>query len=137
MLKFKLVQRKDMSEGALEGAKLYYPQLVSNGRVTFNNLCEEVAEQSSLTSGDIKNSVDRLINCLVRHLKEGRSVDCGDLGSFRVALRSSGVATAEDYDVATQMRTPSVIYTPGKKLKEMRTTDVTYQRVTFQTGGEG
>ena len=130
MLKYKLVQRKDMSKGALEGSKLYYPQVINLGRVSFDSLCEEVAEQSSLTSGDIKNCMDRLINCLVRHLKEGRSVDCGDLGSFRINIRSTGADTPEAYDAATMMRKPSVQYYLGKKLRDMQDTGVQYERYT-------
>lgn len=130
MLRYKLVQRKDMSKGALEGSKLYYPQVINRGRVSFDSLCEEVAEQSSLTSGDIKNCMDRLINCLVRHLKEGRSVDCGDLGSFRINIRSTGADTPETYDAATMMRKPSIQYYLGKKLRDMQDTGVQYERYT-------
>ena len=130
MLKYKLVQRKDMTKGALENAKLYYPQVINQGRVSFDSLCEEVAEQSSITSGDIKNCMDRLINCLVRHLKEGRSVDCGDLGSFRINIRSTGAETPEAYDAATMMRKPSVQYYLGKKLRDMQDTGVQYERYT-------
>lgn len=130
MLRYKLVQRKDMSKGALEGSKLYYPQVLNQGRVSFDSLCEEVAEQSSLTSGDIKNCMDRLINCLVRHLKEGRSVDCGDLGSFRINIRSTGADTPEAYDAATMMRKPSIQYYLGKKLRDMQDTGVQYERYT-------
>lgn len=130
MLRYKLVQRKDMTRGALENAKLYYPQVINQGRVSFDSLCEEVAEQSSLTSGDIKNCMDRLINCLVRHLKEGRSVDCGDLGSFRINIRSTGADTPETYDAATMMRKPSIQYYLGKKLRDMQDTGVQYERYT-------
>lgn len=130
MLKYKLVPRKDMTKGALAEAKLYYPQVINQGRVPFDSLCEEVAEQSSLTSGDIKNCMDRLINCLVRHLKEGRSVDCGDLGSFRINIRSTGADTPEAYDAATMMRKPSIQYYLGKKLRDMQDTGVQYERYT-------
>lgn len=130
MLRYKLVQRKDMTKGALENAKLYYPQVVNQGRVSFDSLCEEVAEQSALTSGDIKNCMDRLVNCLVRHLKEGRSVDCGDLGSFRINIRSTGADTPETYDAATMMRKPSIQYYLGKKLRDMQDTGVQYERYT-------
>lgn len=130
MLRYKLVQRKDMTKGALENAKLYYPQVINQGRVSFDSLCEEVAEQSSLTSGDIKNCMDRLVNCLVRHLKEGRSVDCGDLGSFRINIRSTGADTPEAYDAATMMRKPSIQYYLGKKLRDMQDTGVQYERYT-------
>ena len=136
MLKYRLVQLKDMSKDAAEDAKLYYPRLVGNGKVTFEALCEEVAEQSSLTSGDIKNCMDRLINCLVRHLQEGRSVDCGDLGSFRINIRSKGSITQEGYDATTMMREPGIQYYLGKKLREMRSTKVQFERITAQSEEE-
>ena len=135
MLRYKLVQRKDMTKGALEGSKLYYPQVVNQGRVSFDSLCEEVAEQSALTSGDIKSCMDRLVNCLVRHLKEGRSVDCGDLGSFRINIRSTGADTPETYDAATRMRKPSIQYYLGKRLRDMQDTGVQYERYTPPTNG--
>lgn len=37
MLRYKLVQRKDMSKGALAEAKLYYPQVINLGRVSFTS----------------------------------------------------------------------------------------------------
>lgn len=129
MIKYKLVAKKDMREGAEQGAKLYYPQLVSNGKVAFDSLCDEVAEQSSLTSGDIKNCMDRLIYCLTAHLREGRTVDMGDFGLFRLNVRSEGADTEEGYDASTMMRTPSVQYYPGKKLRDMRMTGLTFERV--------
>ena len=117
MLQYRLVKRKDLTKGALEGSTLMYPQLVSGAKISFDQLCEDVAEQSSLTSGDVKNAMDRLIYCLSRYLSNGQGVDCGDLGSFRVSLRSSGSDVAENYDASTMMRKPKVNYTPGKKLR--------------------
>ena len=115
MLKFKLIEKKDMSKDAGDGAKLFYPQLVSNGRVSFDSLCDEVAEQSSLTSGDIKNCMDRLINCLVRHLQEGRSVDCGDLGSLTASCDTC--RRGEAWIAATSARSALPCAPPGHKVR--------------------
>ena len=49
-ISYTLVQRKDMSKGALEDAKLYYAQAVSTRRVEFDDLCDEIAETCTLTS---------------------------------------------------------------------------------------
>ena len=137
MVKYKLVARKDMSEGAGQDDKLFYPQLVSNGRVTFEALCAEAAEQSSLTSGDIKSCMDRLVFCAAGHLREGRSVDLGDLGALRLSLRSGGTATEAEYDPTLQMRQPSIVFTPGKKLKTMRQTEMKFERVSSSASGTG
>lgn len=126
-----------MSEGAAEDAKRWYPQLVNNGEVSFDELCEQVAEESALSSADVKGVMDRLIRVLSRNLKEGRLVRCGELGSFRFALRSSGVINKEDYDPETMMREPSVVYTPGKLLKDTRETKLSFERITVSDEEEG
>ena len=113
MLKYTLIERRDMRRDAEPDAKLYYPQLVHNGRVEFETFCDEIAEQTSLTTGDVKNCVDRIVHNIAHHLREGRSVDCGDLGSFLLSLRSAGAATKKDYDVSELMRKAKVMFYPG------------------------
>ena len=129
MLRYKLVQRKDLSEGAGPDAKLYYPQLVTGGKMSFEDLCEQAAEESTLSSADIKACMDRVIRCLAKNMLNGFTVDCGDLGSFRINLRSSGSITKEEYDPETMMRTPSVQYFPGKFLKDSRETKTRFERI--------
>ena len=103
-ISYTLVQRKDMSKGALEDAKLYYAQAVSTRRVEFDDLCDEIAETCTLTSADIKAVLDRQF---------------GDLGNFRIAVGSAGSATPEEF-TATMLRKPKVVFHPGKRLQEMR-----------------
>ena len=59
-VKYKLVQRKDMSEDAGPGSKLYYATAVSAGEMTLEELCEDIAESSTVTSADVKAVLDRL-----------------------------------------------------------------------------
>lgn len=119
-VRFKLVLRKDMSKGAPAGSQLYYPVSVNNGRVSFESLCKEVAEQSSLTSGDVKNCLDRMVYCVANHLMEGRGVDCGDLGGFGLILRSAGAKTVKEYNVQTHMREAKIRFYPGKMLRDTK-----------------
>ena len=119
-----------MSEGAGPDAKMFYPQLVANGEVSFEDLCDQIAEESALTSAEVKAVMDRLVRVLSRNLKEGRTVYCGELGIFGVALRSAGSITTEAYDSTTLMREPKVTFRPGKDLRKMRKTDVTFERIT-------
>lgn len=135
MLKYTLIERRDMRRDAEPDAKLYYPQLVHNGRVEFETFCDEIAEQTSLTTGDVKNCVDRIVHNIAHHLREGRSVDCGDLGSFLLSLRSAGAATKKDYDVSELMRKAKVMFYPGKELREIRET-LQYQRVSDEEAEE-
>ena len=45
--KYKLVLRKDFSKDAPEGSTKLYAQLVNNGTVGFEELCEAIAEETT------------------------------------------------------------------------------------------
>lgn len=81
-VKYKLVQRKDFSEGAGPDAKLWYAQGESSGNMTFEELCDEISESCTLTSADVKAALDRLTWVLSRNLQAGRIVQMGELGNF-------------------------------------------------------
>ena len=77
-VKYKLIQRKDMSSDAGPGSKLYYAQAVSAGEMTLDELCEDIAESSTVTSADVKAVLDRLGWILSKNLKAGRIVQVGE-----------------------------------------------------------
>ena len=57
-MKYKLVQRKDFSKDASPDSKLYYAQIVNNGTVDLKELCENIAEESALSSADVRGVFD-------------------------------------------------------------------------------
>lgn len=128
-IKFKLIQKRDM-----KGGKKYYPQVITNGNVTFTKLCQEIAEQSSLTDGDVKNCLDRLSYVLASHLSDGQNVSLGDLGSFGVMAKGEGKDKAEEFVTARDMKRLSVRYFPGKRIREVQD-NATYQRVKLMVDG--
>ena len=77
-VKYKLIQRKDMSTDAGPGSKLYYAQAVNAGEMTLDELCEDIAESSTVTSADVKAVLDRLGWILSKNLKAGRIVQVGE-----------------------------------------------------------
>ena len=52
------------------GKKLFYPRVVRTGNVGTSTIAEEIAEYSSLSRGDVKNTIDNLITVLTRHLQD-------------------------------------------------------------------
>ncbi|WP_075555636.1 HU family DNA-binding protein [Parabacteroides timonensis] len=127
-IRYKLVQRKDFSKDAPTDGKRYYASLVSNGTVSLDELCESIAEETALTSADVKSILDRLPRILRRHLSEGRNVQMGEFGSIRPTLGSQGSLTKKEFNAATMMRKPGLVFTPGKLLQDMRE-NVTFLRV--------
>lgn len=119
-IRYKLIQRKDFTKDAPKDGKRFYAQLVSNGTVSLDELCESIAEETALTSADVKSIFDRLPRILRRHLSEGRNVQLGELGSIRLTLGSQGALTKEGFNAATMMKKPGLMFTPGKLLQKMR-----------------
>lgn len=117
--KYRLVKMKNMGKDKDTVPVKFYAYPTYNGRVSFADLCEEIAESCTLTSADIKAVLDRVNVSVARHLKAGRIVILGELGNFRFALGSSGSATEADF-MSTQIRTPKVVFTPGSFLREAR-----------------
>ena len=114
-VKYKLIQRKDMSSDAGPGSKLYYAQAVSAGEMTLEELCEDIAESSTVTSADVKAVLDRLGWILSKNLKAGRI---------------AGAPTIEEFN-SSLIRKPKVSFHPGKRLQETRSL-VSFERI----GGE-
>jgi len=108
-----------MRPGAAQGSKLWYAQSNLTGICTMDELCNEIADRSTATSGDIKLTIDGLVQILSRRLQAGQSVQLGELGTFRPSLGSEGVETKEDFH-ASMIRNPRIIFYPGKQLRETR-----------------
>lgn len=115
-----MVKRKDFSKDAPKDAFKYFAQLVNNGTISFEELCEGIAEETALTSADVKSCLDRLPRHIARHTKEGRTVQVGELGTFRPAVGSKGAATEDEFDAATMMKKPSITFLPGKVIQAAR-----------------
>lgn len=137
--KYKLVKRRDFSKDAPKDATKYYAQLVNNGTVSFDELCESIAEETALTSADVKSCFDRFPRIVSRHLKEGRTVQAGELGTFRPVVGSKGADTESAFDAATMMKKPSISFIPGKVMQAVRGA-MTFTRVKkdeAEAGGGG
>lgn len=73
-----------------EGKKLFYPRVVMTGNVNTKKIAEEIAELSSLSTGDTKNVLDNLVTVMTRHLQSSESVTIDGLGTFHLSMKSTG-----------------------------------------------
>ena len=72
-----------------EGKKLFYPRVVLTGNVDTEQVAKEIAELSSLSTGDSKNVIDNLVTVMTRHLQSSESVTLDGLGTFRLTMKST------------------------------------------------
>ncbi len=120
-VKYKLVQRKDMTKDAPEGAKRYYAQSFSSGLCDTTELCETIADRSTATAGDVKLVIDGLIHVMAKRIAAGQTVQLGELGYFQGVLGSSGVTDKKDFN-ADLIKTRRIRFTPGKILTTVQRT---------------
>jgi predicted histone-like DNA-binding protein len=95
------------------GRKLFYPQVVLAGNVSTKQLAAEVAAYSSLTPGDVKNTLDNLVVVMAAHLQASESVTLDGLGTFRMAMQSAGNGVATEAEVSHTQATPRVRFLPA------------------------
>ncbi|MCD8192990.1 MAG: HU family DNA-binding protein [Tannerellaceae bacterium] len=116
-LKYHLVLRRDMRDGAPEGSKLYYGQVRKQGNVSFDKICEAITAYSTASKGDIMLVINGLLFVMKQYLEQGDVVEMGEFGNFRMSAGSSGVENQEDFHTSL-FRNGRIVFTPGKMLKE-------------------
>ena len=97
-----LYKARQASIANKEGKKLYHPQVIITGSVDLDSLSKEVAELSSLSTGDVKNTIDNLITVMTRHLQASESVSLDGFGSFALSLKSTGNGSETAEEVNAQ-----------------------------------
>lgn len=117
MIKIKAVERK--AGFGKSNKTLWYPAIHLHSDVNFEEFIELVADETTVSSADVKAVFDRASRVLIRLLQDGKSVDCGDMGTYRPSITAkagSGVDSAEKVSVDLVDKT-KVIYTPRIKVK--------------------
>jgi predicted histone-like DNA-binding protein len=91
-----------------------------SGHVDIEELSDKIALISTVSGADTRAVLYALIDVIPSELSDGKSVKLGDIGNFRVSVSSDGVKTADEVN-ANCVRKSKILFTPGKKLKEMLT----------------
>ncbi|WP_099464113.1 HU family DNA-binding protein [Parabacteroides provencensis] len=115
---FKLVQRPSRP-GVRGSEKKNYAVSINNGISGLKHLCKMIAARSTVSSADVKAVLDNLNFVMDMELQEGRIVQLGELGNFRMSVSSDGVTDVRDFD-QTMLRKPKLIFTPGSELRETK-----------------
>ena len=117
-IKYRLVLRKDMTKGAAAGSKLYYAVNKSTGTCDFEELCDQIADRSTASRGDVQVVVDGLLYILKQRLQKGETVQLGDLGHFQAVIGSKGTKLESDFN-ASLIKRPRIVFRPSVTLKSV------------------
>lgn len=117
-LKYKLLKQK-ASVGKFKGQQVYVAQRVSSGRIDFDQFCDMIAEESAMTSADVKAIMDRMNHIFERFLFDGYTIDCGELGTFYPTYGSTYVEKEEDFHVHKHMKKGSFALSCQEKVSQL------------------
>lgn len=74
----------------------YYPQMAPTTLLSLEQIIRRVEKRSTVSSADVKAVLDALQYEVMEALASGSTVRLGDLGSFRLTMKSEGAATAAE-----------------------------------------
>lgn len=104
-----------------QGKKPFYPRVILTGNVNTNKIVQEIAELSSLSTGDSKNVIDNLVTVITRHLQSSESVTLDGLGTFRLTMKSTGKGVNTMDEVSATQASLLVRFLPTSTRKLDRT----------------
>lgn len=74
----------------------YYPQIAPTTPMTLAQIVKRIEKRSTVSSADVKAVLDALQYEVIEALQNGNSVRLGDLGSFRLSIKSEGSTSSEE-----------------------------------------
>ena len=74
----------------------YYPQMTPTTPMSLAQIVKRVEKRSTVSSADVKAVLDALQYEVMEALENGNTVRLGDLGSFRLTMKSQGAPTAAE-----------------------------------------
>ncbi len=100
------------------GKTVYYAEPKSSHYVLPDRVIRRIVGATSMATGDVRNALISLAEVLADELSQGHTVDLGDLGTFRLEVRSRLEQSAEDVTVEDTLKEPRIVYYPKHWLRK-------------------
>jgi predicted histone-like DNA-binding protein len=115
-VKFSVTPRKDPRDQ--NSQPKYYATVRSNGRVDTHGIAKDINKMSTVSSVDTAAVLEAFMNVVPDQLADGKIVELGDFGTFRVSVSSEGAEQPEA--VTTRSITDvRILFQPGKRFKKL------------------
>jgi len=116
-INFKVVQRGQPGVTG-GGEKKFYASPVLDGEMSLPEMTKAIEKICTVSGADILAVLYALVDVSIDNLSNGTIVRLGDLGSLRPSLSSEGRTTADEVN-ANAVKSASVLFTPGTRIKQM------------------
>lgn len=125
------LNKRKMSVGPLSGKQVYVASPVcQKQRITFDKLCERMAEDTTVGEADIAAVFYKFHKVLSQLCSQGYIVDAGPLGTFRPTFSSKAVEKEEDFKPSECISKTQILFTPTADFRQLK--NVEFFRVAKQ-----
>jgi len=114
-VKYSVVSKKDPRNPS--APPKYYASLKNSGRSSLRQVATQIGKISTVSTADTMATLEGLLSVVPQELLEGRIVELGELGTFRLSAKSEGAPNPGDIS-ARSITGVKVIFTPGKLFKQ-------------------
>ena len=129
----------------------YYGRVVSSKTMSYQELCKHMSEHNSVFGEDVCLGVaNKLQNCILEQLLEGKKVQFGELGTFYLSVKSTGADEEEDFNLGINIQGLYLCFAPSrtdvnnlsskmlkKKASFMNVNDLTISKTKTTTSASG
>ena len=115
----------------------FYAVARSGRKVTVKEVCKRITERSSYSKGELEGCIGEFLLEIVNVLDEGNIVQMGDLGNFRMSIKTgTPTDTAKEFK-ASCIDKGKVLFYPGSDLRKLcKTLDYTLYKSDSSTDSD-
>lgn len=99
-----------------DAAHRAYAKAQINGEMSLKTLATEVSTKCTVHRSDVSAVLIAAVETMLTALKEGKQVDFGELGKFRLQITSDGATVPEEF-TANNITGVNIQFIPGEDLK--------------------
>ena len=107
-----------VSQNKIKDSKSYgkwYGRVATTKTMTYQELCKHMSEHNSVYGEDVCLGVaNKLQNCMLEQLLEGKKVQFGELGVFYLSVKSTGADKEEDFNLGINIQGLYLCFAPSR-----------------------
>ena len=93
----------------------WYGRVVNTKTMSYQEPCKHMSEHNSVYGEDVCLGVaNKLQNCMLEQLLEGKKVQFGELGTFYLSVKSSGTLKESDYNLGANIQGLYLCFAPSR-----------------------
>jgi len=95
----------------------YIMQAVNTGTVDIKQIAREISTEGTLSIPDVVGAITALGIKMQQHLEDGKIVDLGDVGKFKIGFQCQAAENEEDLTPKKHIKKFHLNYQPSLELK--------------------